>query len=461
MSHRYTRRTFGAAVGGIIGAAGLSTGEDVRSGGETTAADRTSAQSAVEGADWPTYRAAAGSTASNPGAGSPTAGVQEAWEWNPADTDASMTIPVVADGAVYVTLEGDSNVEVVALDPADASVRWRTAVEDTSNLSVPTAVGDAVYVVGGDSTVYALDAADGSIQATTPFGETTRDRYHPAPPRIVEGTLYAAVSPTSRSHPSRNAVVAAIPLDSCGGSWTVTIEGTDEHNAGVSTPAVSDGAVFVVGWVGDTVFLRAISAATGETEWELQREGRDDWKSSPVAAAGTVYALTDDGPLLALDADDGTEQWQYRGWDSVHEQPAVTDDAVYAVTRVEGGFSMGQADGAVVAALDPETGTELWRREAQVGCGPESIPGGLDCDVPSTEWSEPSVGDGAVYTSLSGAAPAGLNALDVEDGERLWGSELVPRHAPVLAGGAMYLARPYNWDARRNQGLVKLEESTD
>ncbi|QLG28536.1 PQQ-like beta-propeller repeat protein [Halorarum halophilum] len=461
MSHRYTRRTFGAAVGGIIGAAGLATGENARLGGETTTSDRTSTQSEAEGTDWPAYRAAAGSTASNPGAGSPTTGAQEAWEWNPDDADASMTIPVVADGTVYVTLEGDSTVEVVALDSADASVRWRTAVEDTSNLSVPAAVGDAVYVVGGDSTVYALDAADGSIRSTTPFGETTRDRYNPAPPRIVGGTLYAAVSPTSRSHPSRNAVVAAIPLDSCGGSWTVTIEGTEEHDARVSTPAVSDGKVFVVGWVDDTGFLRAISAATGETEWELQREGGDNWQYSPIAADGTVYALTDRGILLALDADDGTEQWQYRGWDRVHEQPAVTEDAVYAVTNVEGGTTMDPAYGAIVAALDPETGTELWRREAPASCGPESIPGGMDCDLSSSRWSEPSVGNGAVYTSLSGAAPAGLNALDVEDGERLWQLGIDPRHAPVLAGGAMYLARPYNPDAGRYQGLVKLEESTD
>ena len=454
MSHRYTRRTFGATLGGIVGASGLAmglaTGDDA--GSERETASSTAAESAVEGTDWPTYRAAAGSTASNPGAGSPTAGAQRAWEWNPADADASFTVPVVADDAVYVIVDGSTTDEVVALDAADATVRWRTAVEDTSSLSVPAVVGDGVYVVGGDSTVYELGTEDGAVRSTTPFGETTRDRYNPRPPRVVDGILYAAVSPNSRSHPSRNAIVAAIPLGGCGGAWTATIEGTEEHDAWVSTPAVSDRKVFVTGGVDDTVFLRAISAATGETEWELQREGGDNWQSSPVAADDTVYVVTEDGFLLALAADDGTERWRYRGQDEVRQPPAVTDDAVYVATYVYSATTMGEVYGALLAALDPETGTELWHRQAPADCGPGSIPGGFDCELSSTAWSRPSVGGGAVYSSLG----TGINALDVEDGERLWESAITTRYAPVLAGGAMYVV-----DDRADRGLVKLEESTD
>jgi outer membrane protein assembly factor BamB len=201
-----------------------------------------------------------------------------------------------------------------------------------------------------------------------------------------------------------------------------------------------------------------MSAATGETEWELALGDAGRWQSPPVAAGGAVYAVAERGFLTALDAADGAERWRYRAADDVRNPSAVTDDAVYVATHARGGLSMDPAYGAVVAALDPDTGAERWRREAPSSCGPGTDPNVPESDVEPTEWSRPPVDGGAVYASLDrsldGEGGPGVCALACDDGDLFWQSAPAARHAPVLAGSATYLV-----GAGGSRGLVKLEES--
>jgi outer membrane protein assembly factor BamB len=201
-----------------------------------------------------------------------------------------------------------------------------------------------------------------------------------------------------------------------------------------SAPALVNDTLYVGTW-GKQFY--AIDAATSETRWH-QEIGHRFGSSSPVVADGTVYVGTNgDGPLvvsgpedeedfeacafLALDADTGEPQWQYREFgekENIDSSPAVAGRRVYF-----GGES-------AVYALNTDTGEEVWTR-----------------NLSTHPDSSPAVVDGVVYygAPIDGDAetPAQVWALDAASGETLWTAEIDDvslRTSPAVTDGTVYVA---------------------
>lgn len=89
--------------------------------------------------------------------------------------------------------------------------------------------------------------------------------------------------------------------------------------------------------------------------------------ASPAVVDGTVYVGSHDATVYAIDATDGTQQWQFETEGVVFSSPAVARGRVYVGSRDTN-----------VYALDAETGGRHWRFETGGSCPRRPWPmGGL------------------------------------------------------------------------------------
>jgi outer membrane protein assembly factor BamB len=133
-------------------------------------------------------------------------------------------------------------------------------------------------------------------------------------------------------------------------------------------------------------------------------EGRELWRVFPgssvraglVAEGDRVYAVTEEGTVLALRAEDGREEWRLDLEGTVQVTPAVSGGFVVVVLVRPSEFT------SSVVGIDTEAGQEEWRFTS-----PPSASGA----------TPPSIAEGVVYV---GAADARVHALDLDTGAGRW-----------------------------------------
>ena len=238
--------------------------------------------------------------------------------------------------------------------------------------------------------------------------------------------------------------------------------------------------------------------------WSFHTEG--ECRAAPLVAAGTAYVRCSDGPLHALNVEDGSERWQIDPEIAVREGPAaVAEGFVYyldvlgdlhavevesgtevwqnadltwsdreAIAVASGLLAMTTEDGLLVG-LDAATGKERWRvdvgstTEAAIADGVVYVgkDGGVTAldaatgaafwhaDTPTGDYSGPVVADAVVYFY----AGATLFALDAATGHRLWQTEA--RSFPVVLDGVAYAHLGYATSPFDNpDGLVAFDAQT-
>jgi outer membrane protein assembly factor BamB len=206
-------------------------------------------------------------------------------------------------------------------------------------------------------------------------------------------------------------------------------------------PAVPDGSWTQHGSDSGNTFAPDVSAPSrGNLAWESAAFTRWD----PVIAGGTVYITnfdaSNEGSAIALDAQDGSEQWRTAlGGESDHGRALVDDRFLVAY------------DGELVA-LDRGNGDVLWRQllgESETDGRPNYSPELLAVDdqsgvvvIPHQDGLEafraeggdphwetaevaqqrvtPAIHDGTVYAIGEIDGTDGLGAFDVEDGTTRW-----------------------------------------
>jgi outer membrane protein assembly factor BamB len=264
--------------------------------------------------------------------------------------------PAVANGNVYV---GCDDGRVYCIDAQTGSQIWNYTTRGWIRSS-PTVVGGYVYVGSSDGNVYCLDASKG----TKLWNYTT-------------GTM------------SPNA-------------GTTTI-----FTSGMSSPAVTDGYVFVGG-----PSLYCLSASSGKQVWGYPISV----PSAPSVSAGNVYAIADDGNAYCLDAATGNKIWNYT------VQPPGLGVSSSAVAH---GYLYVGGDG--VYCLNASTGAKTW----------STMKGLVD---PYT-FGSPAVAGNSVYISATAGGPDQYTyCLDCYNGEVIWKSTVVGNGSPpAVADGILYV----------------------
>jgi outer membrane protein assembly factor BamB len=252
-----------------------------------------------------------------------------------------MAQPVVADGIVYVM---DSDAVVSAIDVVGGRRVWRfdTRKDDDDSTNVGgglTVDQGTLYAVNGLAELVALDAAKGTVRWRSNFGAPTRSA-----PTVVEGRLFvttiedrllALATDDGRqlwSHQAANATtsilgrpapaysdglvvagfgsgeLATLHAESGTPVWTDTlaaaISGSNiaDFAAIRGLPVVGDGRVYAIGMGGLAV---AVDLPSGRRLWERQASGED----SPWAAGSWLFIVTLEQKMGAVNRDDGRVAW--------------------------------------------------------------------------------------------------------------------------------------------------------
>lgn len=257
---------------------------------------------------WRSYQRDMGNTGGTADSG-PTADPVERWR---RGTTTGQPVSLASADGVFVVLAtrrrrqdgpGESDGVLYARNAADGSIRW------IGDQTVDTRVGPLVaeetaVVFDGDALVgLGIDTGDARWSLPLerrPLGLAT------AGGRVVVATATGVltVSPTDGSQ-----------------QWRQQTEGEI-----VTPPGAGDGTV-AVGLASGAVL--ALEADTGRERWRVSLEVESAFQ--PAVGSGSVYVAAD-SRLVALDGEDGSQQWGQGTDDPLAAPPVATADAVYVVT---------------------------------------------------------------------------------------------------------------------------------
>jgi outer membrane protein assembly factor BamB len=268
------------------------------------------------------------------------------WTNSTSATDKIIAGPLQVGNAVYV---GTADNHLSALDADTGDEQWRF-VTDGPVWATPTYHEGVLYLTSLDKHVYALDATTGDELWQTELGGAISAQAVVNP---AENLLYVGAYDNS---------LHALNLDTGEPEWQV-----ETTNWIWSAPALADGKLY---FADSSAQVYAVDAANGEEIWQvtanqmnesggvvdrIQVEGAI--QASPIVADGVVYIAaegnvdTEEGLLVALDAETGAEIWQRTTRAPLFTTPVIVDDMIVVAMNSEL---------AVLAAYDRESGNPKW-----------------------------------------------------------------------------------------------------
>ena len=218
---------------------------------------------------------------------SPAQTIPDAW-------DLFTSSPAVARGKVYF---GSGDGSVYAVDAATGTLQWKFQTRDVVHAS-PAVSGGLVVVGSWDSALYALDADTGQPRWTFQAGEDPAIHNQvgfQSSPAIADGTVYVGC---------RDAHVYAIDAATGRRKWDYPTS----KSWVVGTPAVRDGVVYV--GTSDSSRFLALDAKTGRLRFNV--DAKAYMFSSAALAGDFAYVGDHNGRLYAIDAKTGRLAWEFR-----------------------------------------------------------------------------------------------------------------------------------------------------
>ena len=191
----------------------------------------------------------------------------------------------------------------------------------------------------------------------------------------------------------------------------------------------------------------ALDANTGEQKWIKTVKG--EVLAAPAIDEGIVLINTGSGFIFALNADDGEEVWS-----SESDVPPLSLRGVSSPAAVNGGAILGTATGKLKVYI-LETGQTAWEQVISAATGVTELERIVDID------SEPLVAGGNIFViSYDGT----LASVELRTGRVIWKREYKSFRRMSLSGSTLYLvdvnSNVYALDSRNgvelwSQGALK------
>jgi outer membrane protein assembly factor BamB len=349
--------------------------------------------------------------------------------WRVADVGAGFSTPAVAGNRLFVQVNRGVDDELVqARDIADGRLIWETRIGRVGNpdqqpsypgaRSTPTVDGDAIYALGSDGDLAALDRASGRVRWTrhlrTDFGGKSGTWAYAESP-LVDGNVLVAT-------PGGAASLVALEKKTGKEIWRSTIPGNEDAGYASIVIVQAGGVKQYVTFLQKG--LVSVDAKTGAFLWRYDEPGTGSAANMATAIAhdGLVFATTNQvgGGAVRLSVDGAK----------------VTATPVYFNKRLGigpgGAVLVGQhlygANAQGLLAIDLATGTVAWQNR---GVGAASV----------------AAAEGRLYVRGEGGEVALVEATPTEYREQ---GRFTPPDAPdrgkarawphpVVANGRLYL----------------------
>ncbi len=304
--------------------------------------------------------------------------------------------PVIGpDGTLY-TITSEDDCYLNAVNPADGSLKWKSALNDPANSDSATIGSDGTVYISCYSGLKALNPADGSVKWTV----TPRGSEFTAPTIGPDGTIYITAAG------DYSGIYAYNPDGTL--KWEKTI--LHYYMSSRFSPGAAiadDGTIYFAGRTisgsSNTPVVRALNP-NGTEKWNFTGNFLGQFLTLSLGSDGTIFTLSindewTQGCLYAIDPATGAEKWNMPLSDmGVAGAVIGPNDAIYLA-----GANTDFASGWLYA-LNPD-GSQQWMKP---------WPGAI---------TEMSVGaDGTLYVADASAdwTSGTLYALDPADGAQMW-----------------------------------------
>ncbi len=329
---------------------------------------------------------------------------------SPAPTVAVAVLPSTADWPMLrgnAARTGDGSQGPVG----GPVLRWRFQAKGSVN-TLPVVVGGVVFAISDEGTLHALDAGSGK-ELWTFAGALSPD----VGPTVWNGAVYVADKPGT---------IHAVDAST----------GQERWHSAAAIPGgltIDDGGIYVA----SNGAIVALDPATGAERWRYAAPAAGLFHN-PALANGLVYAGSDLGGVVAVDAVTGTLRWHADTGSDATSTAVVANGIAYVGDN-------GSAKGHLYA-FDAASGNLLWRLDQAI--------------------FSPAVSGGVAY---SGSAAGYVSARNAATGHELWRFPVKGEANPVsFAAGVIYVAatgehRVYALDAGAGRELwhFDLDGGTD
>lgn len=166
----------------------------------------------------------------------------------------------------------------------------------------------------------------------------------------------------------------------------------------------------------------ALDADSGELRWRVNVPG--EVLASPAVGDGFVVVKLGTGSLVGLNPDNGAQRWIFE-----NEQPPLTMRGVSEPVIDSGGVIYGTANGRI-GVLVVDRGFQAWEETIATPKGSTDLSRLVDVDA------KPLVVGGTIYTI---AFNGELFALDLRSGQPLWKRDYASFRNMAISGTVLYL----------------------
>ncbi|USU12145.1 PQQ-like beta-propeller repeat protein [Sphingomonadaceae bacterium OTU29THOMA1] len=283
-------------------------------------------------------------------------------------------------------------------------------------VTLPAAMANDAWTQPGGNAAKSMgqltlaDSPSRAWQATI-NGGSARERLGAAP--VVADNKLFVVDVQARLH--------AFAADTGAKLWDAAVSTGDENRPARFGGGASfeGGRVFATDGVGDVV---AFNAADGKEVWRAKPGG--PLRGAPTVANGSVYVVSQDNQIFALDQSDGKVQWAQSGTLETQGVFGVAAPAADNQTIVAG-FSSGELN-----AYRYENGRVLWGDALSRTSITTSVSSLSDIDA------APVVDNGRVFAVGQGGR---MVSLDLATGQRLWEQNFAGISTPWIAGEWLFV----------------------
>jgi outer membrane protein assembly factor BamB len=193
----------------------------------------------------------------------------------------------------------------------------------------------------------------------------------------------------------------------------------DEHSLYGGGLAYDQGHIYAVNGLG---YVSQLDEVSGGIVWQVRPGG--PLRGSPTIADGTIYVMSEDSRIYALDQADGKTKWNAAG---ALEIAGVFGSASPAAARgtVVAGFASGELN-----AYRYENGRQVWQDALQRTSVRTSVSSLNDVDA------NPVIDGGQVFAIGAGGRMVGL---ELNSGQRQWEVNVAGISSPWLAGDWLFV----------------------